>query len=613
MHIIHLAMNLILLVGAINTGVLVSGDRALLFDCCDTVTSERLKDIGVKKVDMILCTQHRRVNVAGAYEFVNNGAELVVPEKERDLFDKTEEYWSEWKNRWHLYYAQPGPDVLAYPLPVNRSVKEGDTIQWEGYNIRVLDTPGATMGAVSYLVDVGGKTFCFSGDALYGPGQIWDIYSLQKGYDYGVGDYHGFLGNRRLLIPSLKKLGSCGASALIPSHGSVINNPLEATELTIERISKVWLNFSSITSLRHFFPEMVAEGGAVNAEIFPAALWKDKVDFCIRIPETTWVIISETGAAFVMDCGDDHIVSELQRMIEAGKIKSVEGAWITHNHDDHIDGIGRLYYTFGCPIITNEHVADILRYPRRYFVPCVSNTITPITRVTHEGESWKWQEFTFTSYHLPGQTLYHGALLVEGRGKRILFTGDSFSPYGIDDYFPPNRNFLGKGRGYDYCLDLVRKLNPDFIINAHISGAMKLSDDKIDYIKKTLVEREKIFSELLPWENPNFGTDVWWVRTYPYEQDTFRGNTCSVDVQFTNHGNTKAEASVEPVLPKGWKWDKNHSTVKTEIGSLKDGSTRTAISIPANAKPGQYIIPFRVTWDNTYLGQFRHAVIYVME
>ena len=66
-----------------------------------------------------------------------------------------------------------------------------------------------------------------------------------------------------------------------------------------------------------------------------------------------------------------------------------------------------------------------------------------VDRRTRHGESWQWHEFTVTAYHLPGQTLYHGGLLIEGRGHRILFCGDSFTMAGIDDYCAGNRNWLG--------------------------------------------------------------------------------------------------------------------------------------------------------------------------
>ena len=608
---IELATNLILLLGAVNTGVLISDGSALLFDCCDSVSQTQLESYGVKHVDMILCTQHRRVNVAGAYDYVKKGARLVAPSGERELFEQTKAQWDEWRNRWHLYQAQPGPQVLATPLNVDRAVSEGDEIIWNGFTIRVLDTPGATMGAVSYLVKVDDETFCFSGDALYAPGQVWDLYSLQKGYEFSIGDYHGFLGNRRLLLPTLKKLGSCGATVLVPSHGEVMGNPAQATALTIKRLDEAWLSYSSISSLRYWFPEMMKEG-ADDPRRMPPARRVERIDFVRRIPETTYVLISETGAAFVMDCGYDHVVTELQRMIGAGEITAVEGAWVTHYHDDHVDALGRLYSTFSCPIFADRHVAEIISSPQHFLLPCLSPAAMPVTRVTRHGESWKWHEFTLTAYHFPGQTLYHGALLAEGRGKRILFTGDSFSPYGIDDYCPGNRNFLGRGQGYDKCLELVRKLHPDFIINAHMDFTMTFSENELDHMQEVLIEREEIFSALIPWDHPNFGTDVWWVRTYPYEQDVFGGSSCAVEVRFTNHAAFKITAQVEPVLPEGWTWDRDAGNPVAEIASHEDGAVQLMFSIPENALSGKYIVTFRIIWNGKYLGQMRHAVVEVI-
>jgi hypothetical protein len=66
----ELAPSLFILEGAVNTGVLVSGSQALLIDCCDMVTPERLEALGVRKVEKILCTQHRSSHVAGIYTFL---------------------------------------------------------------------------------------------------------------------------------------------------------------------------------------------------------------------------------------------------------------------------------------------------------------------------------------------------------------------------------------------------------------------------------------------------------------------------------------------------------------------------------------------------------------
>ncbi|NQT18683.1 MAG: hypothetical protein HQ592_03190, partial [Planctomycetes bacterium] len=107
----RLASSLHVLEGAVNTGALVSGTKALLFDCCDTVTPERLADLGVESVEMILCMQHRRTSTAGACRFVEGGAELVAPADERHLLENPAAYWNAPANRWHLYHHQPGPLV----------------------------------------------------------------------------------------------------------------------------------------------------------------------------------------------------------------------------------------------------------------------------------------------------------------------------------------------------------------------------------------------------------------------------------------------------------------------------------------------------------------------
>ena len=610
MSTIQLATGLLLMLGAVNTGVLVSGDRALLIDCCDTVTQERLAASGVKRVEMILCTQHRRTNTAGAYPFVERGAELVVPAKERDLFEKTDDYWSDWGNRWHLYRSQPGPEVLARPLLVNRAVSGGDVIEWRGSRIRVLDTPGATMGAVSYVVEAGGKTFCFSGDVLAGAGQVWDLFSLQKGYEYGVVDYHGFLGNLRLLNPSLETLASCGASALVPSHGSVITDPAGAAKLTSARLHEAYLSYAAISSLNHWFPKMM-EDAAGDTRRMPISPKGELPSFVRHIPQTTYLLLSESGAALVMDCGDDLVVDRLRSMIAKGEIRSVECAWVTHYHDDHVDGLGRLHSAFGCPVIVEERQADILSHPERYLLPCISPTALPVNRVVRDGESWRWHEFTLTAFHFPGQTLYHSALLAEGRGMRILFTGDSFSPSGIDDYCPGNRNFLGKGVGYDRCLDIVRRVRPDLIVNAHMPFTMTLSDDQIDHIRRILAERETLFASILPWEHPNFGTDVSWARAYPYEQGAFRGGAVTFEARFTNHAPKPSTATVEPVLPNGWSWERKASTPKAIIAPGADGAARITVLVPPDAAPGLHVIPFRVTWNGRYLGQIRHTLVNV--
>ena len=617
MDIIRLTAHLLILAGAINTGVLTSGNKALLFDCDDTVTLSRLADLGISDIEQILFTQHRRVNTSGAYNFTrdisyDDSPVLIAPAAERDLFEKVDEYWADWKNRWHIYHFQPGPQVLTSPLPVGRAVKEGDVIEWEGYRIKVIDTPGATDGAVSYMIEADEKTFCFSGDVLYGPGQVWDLYSLQKKYRYGVDDYHGFLGNSHKLKQTLKKLAGCGAEVLIPSHGKIIENPAAACSLTIRQLDEAWKNYTSISSLRHYFPRML-EDGENDPSRMPPAPTHPEIPFLQRVTGTTsFLLKSESGAGLVMDCGYDKAFYTLRDMVRSGELASLDGVWVTHYHDDHVDGLGRITRGLSTPIMTTDNMSEILEDPKRFFLPCISHGDINVSKKAAHGESWQWREFTLTAYHFPGQTYYHSGLLAEGRGMRIFFGGDSFSPTGIDDYCAANRNLLGDGVGFNLCLDILRELKPDAVINPHQNLGVSFTDEHIDFMKNVLAEREKLFAEMMPWEHPNFGTDVGWVRTYPYEQDVFRGRSAMVRVQFTNHSSSVSRAKAEPVLPKGWaNLSFSAMTSNVAIEPKKDGYIPLEITVPENIPPGQYIIPIRITWNDRYLGQIRHAIIQV--
>ena len=40
-----------------------------------------------------------------------------------------------------------------------------------------------------------------------------------------------------------------------------------------------------------------------------------------------------------------------------------------------------------------------------------------------------------------------------------------------------------------------------------------------------------------------------------------------------------------------------------------DKAARVWITVPGDTQPKKYVISFRVTWGERYLGQFRHAIV----
>ena len=127
------------------------------------------------------------------------------------------------------------------------------------------------------------------------------------------------------------------------------------------------------------------------------------------------------------------------------------------------------------PIYADEHLAEILTHPARFFLPCISPAAAPVAHITHHGESWRWHEFELTALHFPGQTLLPRRSAGARARADVLFGGDSFAPTGLDDYTAGNRNFLGAGLGYRRCLDLLRQYRPDLILNQHQQQAFRFN------------------------------------------------------------------------------------------------------------------------------------------
>ncbi len=597
--------------GSINVGILHSGDAALLIDCGDGSVTETLPGLGVDKVERILFTHHHRDQACGAAQFVEKGTQLVVPDSERTWFEDVESYWNDPKSRWNIYKFHPHRLMLTESVPVAATVKPGDEITWHGAKITVLDTPGHTDGSVSYLVNVDGRKTVFCGDSIYDAGQIWDLHSLQKGFGRGnrqVRDYHGFLGAQGELIEGLERIKASGADALVPSHGNVMNEPASAIDRLLGQLEKCYDRYVGISALRHYFAQLFEdyEGRPGHMPIGPPIA----VPGCLRHFGTSWVIVSEDKAAFVLDAGHERRVDDLNKLIETEQLTGVEGLWVTHYHDDHVEGIPQFLEAFNCPCYADEHVAQVISDPMAWRIPCISPSVAKIEKSLKHGESWKWHEFTMTSYFLPGQTLYHGGLLVEGQGVRLLFVGDSFTPAGIDDYCALNRNWLGPDVGFNACLDLMEELQPTHMFNCHVNVAFNFTADQYQAMRENLAEREKLFGDLVPWDHANYGMDESWIRTFPYEQAASPGAEVNLEVVVTNHSTEPRKAAARAVLPSAWTTE---STDWQNLSAPAKAETPLALrfKVPANAKPGRYPVPIDIRYGKRLLPQFTEAMVVV--
>ena len=601
-HFSQLSHHLYVHHGHVNTGILRHGDRALLIDPSGIALQATLAELGITSVEHILFTHHHRDSTA---DFpISHNVRVGVPAKETAWFGEVETFWNDPQYRWYLYNYHPHNLMLANAISVMDTYTEGVRFEWGPASLTVLETPGHTDGSVTYLIDVDGERFAFSGDLIYDEGQLWDLYSLQKGQQ--TSDYHGFLGARDELTDSLEKVRQASPTALIPTHGVVMSDPDRAIDALLQQLTRCYDKYVAISALRHYFPNLFAEFEG-RAGHMPIREGKPPPDF-LRHFGTTWLIISENGEAFVMDCGSPNVIKQIQQLQSDDEISEVTQFWVTHYHDDHVDAIPEFQTTFPCETITDSVVARVITNPIGFRLPCISPSVTRVDRITRDGDSWQWNEFTMTAYHFPGQTYYHGGLLVEGRGVRMFFAGDSFTMAGIDDYCSGNRNLLGKDVGYEKCLRRIQQLEPTHIFNCHVNPAFDFTDAEMQCMLDTLAEREKCYTDLVPWDHANYGMDEHWVRCYPYEQEVVLGEVAQVSVEITNHSSEPRTAIAQPIFPSAWNMELPPE--ETTIPARSDGHIDFSIPIPRHrdALGKRIVVPVDITYDERPLGQFREAI-----
>jgi len=606
--------------GPVRVGVVRDGAKALLIDCGDASVLPALKALGAEAVEQVLFTHHHRDQACGAVMLAARGARIAVPAAEREWFEKPDAYWRDPKSRWHLYSLHPHHLMLAEPVGVDVAYRPGDELTWGPAKLRAIATPGHTDGSLTWLVEADGKRIAFCGDAICGDGRLWDLHSLQKGTQ--TTDYHGFLGAREQLMAGLGRVKAARPDAIVPSHGEIVREPAEAIGRLARRLEACYDKYVAISALRHYFPKLFTAYAGRKGHM-PIREGKAVPD-CLRHFGTTWVLVSKERAAFVMDCGGAGAVRELRKRIDSGEIARVEGLWITHYHDDHVDGVPAFREAFDCPCIADRSVAEVLTDPLAWRLPCISPHKLRVDRTTADGESWQWREFKLTAWHFPGQTLYHGGLLVEAGELRMFFAGDSFTPAGIDDYCAHNRNWLGRGVGFDRCVALLAKLRPTHVFNPHVNVAFDFTDEQYAFMRANLAEREALFGELVAWEHANFAMDEPWVRCHPYEQQAAAGADAGFDVVVTNHAAAPRQAACRAVLPRAW----DHAYagrpaavraaaapatdwVRARIGPKREGRMRLSLSIPPGARRGRYVIPIDLRFAARELPQFTEAIVTV--
>ena len=533
-----------------NVYVLVRDRDAVLIDFGDGAVLDHLADFGADRVTDVLVTHHHRDQVQGLHRAVAHGARIWVPPVERDLFDKVDAHWQQ-RPIYNYYDLRQDRFSLLEPVPVTGTVPEYRTRRFGGFDITTVPTPGHTQGSVSYLVDVDGRRLAFTGDLIHSAGKVWSLAATQWSYTA--------LEGVKATVLSLYELGARAPDLVLPSHGDPIDEPQAAFDLLERRLR-------AYNDSRHDRPWNARGQWEHPFEQLTPHLLRNTTSFA-----TSYVLLSDTGGALLIDFGLDMIVNlptgddrssrrpwlpSLGPLRRDFGVDRVEVAIPTHYHDDHVAGFNLLREVEGTQVWSAGAVADVLATPSRYDLPCLWYDPIPVDRVLETGRPVRWHEYELTLYPLPGHTLYAVAIAFEVDGQRVVATGDqqttTWQPGERAEVL--NLQYKNRFRIDDFTKSaaLYRKLRPELMISGHWEPR-RVDDAYLDLLEEKGAELARIHRELLPLSDVDFDAEGVGAWLRPYQVTTGPGVPFDVEVEARNPFADADEVTIALVVPAGWR------------------------------------------------------------
>lgn len=570
----------------------------------------------LRDVEKVFLTHHRRDVAWAARGLAAKGARVVAPAAELPYLSGAAGFWDEFRGTRFHDYAQQSTKILARNMAVQEPATGGRAVDWRGLTVEVLDTPGYTRGAVSYIVELSGTRVAFTGDLILSGGKIFDLYSLQDSIEETeTRGYHGYAARAADVIESLRKMAAADPDIIVPVRGPVIRDVAGDIALLQDRIRRLFLAYFRTDALRWYWGEDNLAKRARRVLGDTPVEWMPMAVKLRQTPPRWWrkfgtsrLLLSDTKAAFLIDCGSEEVIRQVRRLKRRRVFDELEGIFVTHFHDDHTDFVQALATEAGVPVYAGKELQDILQNPAAYHMPAMTyEPIRPVQALV-EGQTLRWHEFEFRYTYFPGQAIYHGGLDVRrANGERYFFIGDSFSPSGLDDYCLLNRHLLHPTLGHFRCLDKIAEMEGDYwLVNQHIDEVFRYDDEQLTTMREVLREKKRVIAEMVAWEDPNFGVDEQWSRLYPYGQQVSAGKDFDLYAVVFNHLPEAETFRIRPNLPEGWNCIPAYAEL--HVGARQEHRVRFRMT-PAPHARGVSIVTADVSFREHDLREWVEAMI----
>jgi glyoxylase-like metal-dependent hydrolase (beta-lactamase superfamily II) len=449
---------------------LMAGEHALLIDA--PAGADGLKKHGVRMIDAVLLTHHHRDTAAFAANFLTQNVPVRAPRASAEWLTP-QGVRSYWRASPQLRGSRFAYLVLPEGLDgVDCSLNDGQTINWNGWSVRIVATPGHSHDHVAFAVRKGEQKplFLFCGDALAAPGKMWSPYTTDWDHwtDAGL----------KPATESLRKLAQLKPSVLLPAHGSVIDtDAVKALEQTAAAVEEV----AFLKSFERFTKERLKDAPSYRflareqAASYGNKPWS-KIAEHLFLTGNTYVLVSkEEGAFLVVDPWDPHSARQLPKIKEDQHLGKLEVVLCSHAHFDHYDGVYSILQRDKPQLWTLDHVAIPVADPSLLRAPFLDSRPVKFDRLAKDGETLTWREYQLRFRYLPGQTEFTMGVETEIDGKKCFFTADNFFH---QDQFSGTGGWMGLNRSfplpYAESAQKVLDAHPDWVLAEH-GGAMEFS------------------------------------------------------------------------------------------------------------------------------------------
>jgi len=577
----RLSENLYRLEDCCNVYALKQGDRALLIDFGSGEILDRLPEIGVEKVDRVLITHHHRDQVQGLCKLQDYDFRVTVPAAEAHFFEDVGSFWKNVKI-YINYNCRSHWNTIRSGIRVDEKVKGGDVINWNGIELKVVETPGHTDNAVSYLAEIDGRRVMFTGDVISAAGKVTNWFALHW-------NYYGFTQGMNASDSSFARIRAGNPEVLLPSHGEPVEDP-EAAMAENSRIYQTLREMLIPNELHRQMHEV--------RQILPHLVF---------VGMNCYAIISESGKAFLYDYGYVNRESIWELKDKFG-VKELDVVSFSHYHDDHNIRANELLRD-DTRIWIYENMLEIFEHPTRFRLPCLIPFSIMADRVLHDGEKIQWEEYTLEFFYMPGQTEFHQGLITEIDGKKVMFTGDNTWNKKYPEktrngpVVPHNEYFLDGG--FITCAQKMLHYLPDIVCPAHTEEYSPTREDLEEFLGWACKLRE-VMTGLIDQPDPNFGMDYRWCHFYPYRSEPAEGEEFEVELRLRNH--LFKPARVEVRLQLGENIVCDHPVRSFTVEPKKQ------VAVPfllrkVGAKSGREMITADLTINGRRIGEYAEAMV----